>query len=389
MGGYDDNNDIKKNEEQNNYQIKFRNNKKNAFLKSISYFVIIVLVAVLSSVVTANYITEKKFPELQKSLKKQNTSTSSSKGIETVTSEPIKENAVTKVAETVGPAVVAISNSQEGFFGDVENGSGSGIIFNEEGYIVTNYHVIEGATKVTVKLSSGKELNAKIIGTDSKSDLAVIKIDAKNLPVAKFGDSSKVKVGDMAIAIGNPLGEEFAGSVTAGIISALNRKIVQGEAVYKVLQTDAAINPGNSGGALCNSNGEVIGINSLKLGASVNAEGMGFSIAINEAKDIVDQLMKNGKVIRPVVGIYGGTVNPQASGGVKGVYVSKIVTGSGAEKAGVLQGDVITEFSDKKVETMSDLSSILFEHKVGDEVSCKVYRDGKTKKLKIKLTQMQ
>ncbi|WP_138203383.1 S1C family serine protease [Haloimpatiens lingqiaonensis] len=387
MGEYKENDGGLVTDEYNNYHIKFRKNKKNGIFKKIIYFIIFVLVAMISGAATANYVVENKYS--QGADKTKETPAKSINNSNDATTRIINANPINKVAETVGPAVVAISNRAEGFFGDVKQGTGSGIIFNEEGYIVTNNHVIEGATKLTVKLSSGKELEAKVVGKDPKSDLAVIKVNSKNLPVAKFGDSSKMKVGDLAVAIGNPLGEEFAGSVTAGIISALNRKIVSGEAVYKVLQTDAAINPGNSGGALCNENGEVIGINSLKLGAQVNAEGMGFAIAINEAKGIIDQLMKNGKVIRPIMGIYGGTVNPQATGGIEGVYVTKLVPNSGAEKSGIQAGDILTEFDNKKIKSFSDLSAILFEHKVGDVVSCKVWRNGETEKYKIRLSEAE
>ncbi|WP_102399454.1 S1C family serine protease [Haloimpatiens massiliensis] len=385
MGEYRENNSEQMNNSDNNYHIKFRKNKKNSFFKKIAYFIVFILVAMVSGAVTANYVVENKYSQSNDNSKNVPTKNINS-GNGAVT-QIVKGNPINKVAETVGPAVVAISNRAEGFFGDVKQGTGSGIIFSEEGYIVTNNHVIENATKLTVKLSSGKELEAKVIGADPKSDLAVIKINSKNLPVAKFGDSSKVKVGDLAIAIGNPLGEEFAGSVTAGIISALNRKIVSGESIYKVLQTDAAINPGNSGGALCNENGEIIGINSLKIGAQVNAEGMGFAIAINEAKEIVEQLKNNGKVVRPVVGIYGGTVNPQATGGIEGVYVSKLVPNGGAQRAGIQAGDIMIEFDNKKIRNFSDLSAILFEHKVGDVVSCKVWRNGKTEKYKVRLAE--
>lgn len=369
----------------NNSHIKFKNKKKGNVLKGIIYLVVLIIVAVVSSVITANYVVDKKYSSTNSNL--NNNISSKQQQQDVPTNEPTANKCITRVAEKVGPAVVAISNRAEGFFGDVKEGTGSGIIFDERGYIVTNNHVIEGATKLTVKLSSGKTLDAKVVGADPKSDLAVIKINAKNLPVAQFGNSSKVRVGDLAIAIGNPMGEEFAGSVTAGIISALNRKIVVGESVYKVLQTDAAINPGNSGGALCNADGEVIGINSLKLGAQVNAEGMGFAIAINEAKSIIVSLMKNGKVIRPTIGIYGATVNPQATGGIEGVYVSKLVIGSGGERSGIKPGDIIVEFDNKKIKNFSDLSSILFEHKVGDVVSCKVWRNGETHKFKIRLSE--
>lgn len=386
MGEYKQNDQNLWQNRDNNSHIKFRNRKRGSITKTIFYLVIFIIISIICGGLTANYVAEKKYSALINDLKKDNLKIGKEKNI--ISSETNKENSITSVAEMVGPAVVAISNRAEGFFGDVKQGTGSGIIFNEQGFIVTNNHVIEGASKITVKLSGGKELDAKVIGKDPKSDLAVIKINAKNLPVAKFGDSSKVKVGDLAIAIGNPIGDEFAGSVTAGIISALNRKIVVGESIYKVFQTDAAINPGNSGGALCNGKGEVIGINSLKLGAKVNAEGMGFAIAINEAKDIINQLMKNGKIVRPIIGIYGGTVNPQLTGGIEGVYITKLVQGSGAEKSGIKPGDIIVEFDNKKIKEFADLSSILFEHKIGDVVSCKIWRKGETYKYKIRLSEI-
>src|SRR3712207_3173415 len=262
--------------------INFRKNKIRNRIKKVFNSIIFVVIAAISGGVAATYITNK-------NVKNINTGYSGKNIVSQDTTREIPKNAITKVAEAVGPAVVGISNKGETFWGDITTSSGSGIIFKSDGYIVTNYHVIAGASTVTVKLASGQVLPAKLIGDDKRSDLAVIKINANNLPTAKFGDSSKIRVGDLAIAIGNPLGEEFAGSVTSGIISAVNRTMEYKGAVYRVLQTDAAINPGNSGGALCNENGEVIGINSLKLGPEVNAEGMGFAISIHEAKNIIDR----------------------------------------------------------------------------------------------------
>ncbi len=299
-------------------------------------------------------------------------------------SEQLPKNSITKVAESVGPAVVGISNKTEGYFGVEDQGSGSGIIFDPSGYIVTNNHVIDGAQKITVKLSTGKVLDASLVGKDTRSDLAVIKVNAKNLPVAKFGDSSKVKVGDVAIAIGNPLGEEFAGTVTAGIVSAINRKIQYGGALYKLIQTDAAINPGNSGGALCNEAGEIVGINSLKE----KAEGIGFAISINEAKDIIKSLMDYGKVSRPYLGISGKTISSEQAG-VSGVYVAQVVQGSGSAAAGIKPTDIIVELDGKKVTKFDDLADILDSHKVGDSVKVKVLRNDKYKEVNIILSEMK
>lgn len=298
----------------------------------------------------------------------------------------IPKNSITKVAEVVGPAVVGITNNVTTFTGrTVKQGTGSGIIFDKAGYIVTNQHVIEGATEVYVTLAGGKKLPARIIGADYRTDLAVLKIEAKDLPVAKFGDSSKVRVGDIAIAIGNPLGEEFSGSVTAGVISAVNRKMTVDGRTYKVIQTDASINPGNSGGALCNEAGEVIGINSLKISS---AEGMGFAISINEAKPIIESLMKNGYVSRPFIGIYYEFIDEEMAQEFNvpvGANIRGVERGSGAEEAGIRPGDIMVKFDGVDIKNMEDLSDALEKHKPGDVVSARIWREGQYIDVKIKL----
>ncbi|WP_125154115.1 S1C family serine protease [Clostridium rectalis] len=361
--------------------IKFKKNKRGYRFRNFLKLIIIIVIAAISGAATSAYIINKKYSGKNEYFYKNQLSNNKS------TAETPK-NAVNKVAEAVGPAVVGINNKGETFWGSTTQSSGSGIIFDPNGYIVTNNHVIEGASKVTVKLSNGKVLEAKLIGADKRSDLAVIKIEANNLPTAKFGDSSQVKVGDLAIAIGNPLGEEFAGTVTSGIVSALNRTMQYEGAVYKVLQTDAAINPGNSGGALCNENGEVIGINSLKLGANVNAEGMGFAIAINEAKGIVNSLMNYGKVKRPALGVLGKSVSSK-DGKIQGFYVNEVVQGSGAAAAGVKPTDVIIELDKTKVKSYEDLSEVLDKHKIGDSVKCTIWRNGSNIDVNIILSEMK
>lgn len=364
--------------------IKFRKDKRYSrarrFLKVIAF----VLIAIVSGSISGYYVVDKKINNIEKN--------EVYKGSPIVNKEEfsnkVSKSSITKVAENVGPAVVGISNKSENFWGQIDNDSGSGIIFKPDGYIVTNYHVIKGADQVTVKLSSGKVFPAKIVGYDERSDLAVIKIEANNLPTAKFGDSSKVNVGDLAIVIGNPLGEEFAGSVTAGIISALNRRVEHQGAIYKVLQTDAAINPGNSGGALCNENGEVIGINSLKIGATANVEGMGFAISINETKEIIDSLMNYGKVKRPSLGVMGQTVASR-DGKIKGFYVNEVILGSGAAKSGIKPTDVIIELNGKKVEKFDDMAQILEQHKIGDTIKCKIWRNGETKQVNVILSELK
>lgn len=368
-------------------EIKFI--KKKNPLKKFFRLVSFVLIAVLSGAITSNYIIEKKYSELFGNNSKNTDTAKNNINLEDAKISSFSDE-IAKVAEKVGPTVVGIVKTSKGSnLGIPDKSSGSGIIFDTNGYIVTNYHVIQDAENILVKLANGVNyINAKLIGSDPTSDLAVVKIDAKNLPTAKFGDSSKVRVGDLAIAIGNPLGEELAGTVTAGIISARNRKIQYGGSIYKVLQTDAAINPGNSGGALCNSSGEVIGINSLKLTDSQfqDVEGIGFAISINEANGIMQEIMKYGRVARPRLGIYGRNAILEDSNEVKGVYVSEVIKDSGAEKAGVTPGDIIVELDGKSITQFEDITEIIEKHKIGDAVSSKIWRKGKNINVKITLT---
>jgi len=306
-----------------------------------------------------------------------------SKDPETTT---IPKNSITKVAELVGPAVVGIDNNVRTWQGGTAlQGSGSGIIFDKRGYIVTNEHVIEGASNISVTLSGGRKVTAKLIGKDSKTDLAILKVDVDKLPVATFGNSSNVRVGDVAVAIGNPLGEEFSGSVTVGVISALNRSIDVDGRDYKVIQTDASINLGNSGGALCNEAGEVIGINSLKISS---AEGIGFAISINEARPIIDAIMKNGYVSRPSLGIISQFIDQNNSDYYRvpiGVYVQEIMSNNSVDTSGLKAGDIIVSLDQTQIKSEDDLSGIIDKHKVGDFVASKVWRDGKEISLKLRL----
>ncbi|MBL4936907.1 trypsin-like peptidase domain-containing protein [Clostridium sp. YIM B02515] len=389
--------------------IKFRNNKRNARFKGFLKGVAFILVAAVSGGTVAYYVVDTKYSKLSLVYGQNNPSMLEQAKTNTPTTD-IPKNSITMVAETVGPTVVGISNKLETFFGEKTNGSGSGIIFDKKGYIVTNYHVIQGAEKVTVKLpNTSKIFEAKFIGAEASRDIAVIKIDADSLPVAKFGDSSKVKTGDLSIAIGNPLGDEFAGSVTAGIISAVNRNISIQDRTgkvttrYKVLQTDAAINPGNSGGALCNEAGEIIGINSLKLGSDDNVEGMGFAITINDVKDIVSKIMSGVNATAQsstpdkqptskeqpnvLIGIQGRSAVPEADSGVKGVYVEEVTPNSGASAAGIKPSDIIVEIDKVKIDSMQQLQELLKKYKAGDSVSCKIWRNGKAYQAKITLSE--
>ncbi|GMM17646.1 MULTISPECIES: S1C family serine protease [Lactobacillus] len=300
-------------------------------------------------------------------------------------------------------------------FGDDEGGSskkngkletyseGSGVVYmksNGKGYIVTNNHVISGSDAVQVQLANGKTVSAKVVGKDSTTDLAVLSIDAKYVTqTAEFGDSKSLQAGQTVIAVGSPLGSEYASTVTQGIVSAPARTIETSSGNQQtVIQTDAAINPGNSGGALVNSAGQVIGINSMKLAQSsdgTSVEGMGFAIPSNEVVTIVNELVKKGKITRPQLGVRVVALNgiPEAyrsrlkikSNLKNGIYVASVNKSGSAARAGMKSGDVITAVDGKKVDDVASLHSILYSHKVGDTVNVTVNRNGKNVSLKVKL----
>jgi serine protease Do len=270
-----------------------------------------------------------------------------------------------------------LKTTSRDFFGRVYEGqgTGSGIIMDNQGHIITNNHVVEGVNDIKVILYDGKELEATLVGRDPQTDLAVIKVDPKGLIPAELGDSSKLEVGELAVAIGSPMGTEYAGSVTAGIVSGLNRQVNVGDNTIKLIQTDAAINPGNSGGALVNSEGKVIGINTIKL-AETTVEGMGFAIPINEAKPIVQEIISNKKIARPYLGISGQTITKELADQNKvpqGVYVLDVVAYSGADRAGIRKGDIITRLDGKKVTTIEELIAAIKNHKVGDVVQVEIF----------------
>ncbi|MFD2170563.1 S1C family serine protease [Tumebacillus lipolyticus] len=311
-------------------------------------------------------------------------------------SETINVNVQTGVVEAVEkikPAVVGVLNLQKNrdFFGrsagnEQMKGTGSGILFDDKGHIITNNHVVDGADTVEISLQDGKRIKAKVLGADSMTDLAVLEVDpndVKGITPAKFGNSESLNIGEPAIAIGNPLGLKFAQSVTVGVISATKREMPiydeSGVEVFSqnVLQTDAAINPGNSGGALVNIKGELIGINSAKI-SSTGVEGIGFAIPINEAQPILQQLMEKGSIVRPVMGIspvaltevpegYRGKVPVEA-----GIYVYQ--SHENAKKAGIEAGDVIVKIDGAAVEDPIQLRKILYKKQPGDSVKVEFYR---------------
>jgi len=277
----------------------------------------------------------------------------------------------------------------------IERGLGSGVIVNADGTILTNYHVVESADKITVETSDNKTFEAKVLGTDQPSDLALLKIDASNLPYLNLGDSDKVRVGDIVLAIGNPLG--IGQTVTAGIISAKGRRTGLSDGSYEdFLQTDAPINRGNSGGALVNVAGELIGINSqiLSGGPSGGSIGIGFSIPSNMAKSVMDQLLKDGKVHRGMLGVNIQNITPDTAQALElkdtsGVIVSDVKAGSAAEKAGLKRGDVITAFNGEKLEDTNILRNKVAQTAPGTTIKLTISREGKESDVNVTLDEFK
>lgn len=310
-------------------------------------------------------------------------------------------------ANKILPSIVGInieytinSNSFFGRNSSTATASGSGIIISEDGYILTNNHVVSSSSsesnsyyqitdagKVTVTLFNDEtEYEAKIVGQDKQTDLAVIKIEKNGLTKAEFADSDDVKVGEFAMAVGNPV--SMNSTVTCGIISAINRKVTDSDnKTYKCIQTDAAINSGNSGGALVNSEGKVIGINTLKL-SGTGIEGIGFAIPINSTTDVTSQLIQYNKVKRPYIGISGIDLDESTAKTynlVVGVYIKSIEDFSSAEKAGLKSGDVIISVDGKNIKTMDELNEIKNSHNIGDKLTLKINRDGNEKDITLTL----
>ena len=329
------------------------------------------------------------------------------------------ENSTTQAVDKVKDAVVSIitysGNSQSSFVGSDDtdtdsnteqiNSEGSGVIYKKDGddaYLVTNTHVISGAKKVDIRLADGTKVPGEIVGSDTYSDIAVVKISSEKVStVAEFGDSSQLSVGEIAIAIGSPLGSEYANTVTQGIVSSLNRhvslKSEDGQAIStNAIQTDTAINPGNSGGPLINIQGQVIGITSSKIASNggTSVEGLGFAIPANDVKNIIKQLEKDGKVTRPALGIHMVNLTNLSTADLQklklpdnvtsGVVVRSVQTNMPAN--GHLQRfDVITKVDDKAISSTTELQSALYSHSIGDSMTVTYYRNGKEETTKIKL----
>jgi len=269
-----------------------------------------------------------------------------------------------------------------------QRSGGSGVIVDKEGYILTNNHVIEGADKVKIKLNDGREFTATVKGQDSRTDLAVLNIKAKDLPVATLGDSDKLEVGEWAIAIGSPFGLEH--TVTVGVISAKGRSGLGTGTYEDFVQTDASINPGNSGGPLINIDGEVVGINAMIIQPGT---GIGFAIPINMAKQILSDLIKEGKVVRPWLGISAQDLTPEMIEHFRvkekeGVLVGQVHPGTGAEKAGLLSGDIIKSVDDKAIKNVTELVKEIQKKKVGQKVKLSLLRDGKGMTIEVTTTSM-
>lgn len=304
--------------------------------------------------------------------------------------DPNKQTlSVVEIAARAKPAVVAVNTelSITNPFGQTSAAAaaGSGFIISTDGYIVTNAHVIDGASKISVVLDSGATYQATLVGADSQDDLAVLKIDGKNLPTVSLGDSASLQVGELAVAIGNPLGE-LSGTVTVGIISALDRAVTIDNQSLTLLQTDAAINAGNSGGALLNSFGEVIGINTAK-NAGTGIEGLGFAIPIDHAKPIIEGLIKDGYITgRPRIGIYTQDVTAviaQQNQLHEGIYVAQVSAGGAAEKAGIQAGDVIVAANGRETLTTEALNTLKASLKPGDILELTLYRQSQKMTVKV------
>ena len=364
-------------------------------------FIPCIVSAVLASVITAGAVGIGGYAYLNANYKPAAaTGATPELGVTLVTTHAGGELTVNQIAKKLGPSCVGVINKAkvqpQRFFDPfsgryyyyqnpaegemVQQGSGSGIIISEDGYIVTNQHVIADATEISIVLNSGEEHKATLVGADEKTDLAVLKINATGLTPATLGDSNLAEVGDLAVAIGNPLGQELAGTVTAGVISAVNRKMTVENRTYNLIQTDAAINPGNSGGALVNKYGEVIGINSIKMSQS-GVEGIGFAIAMSEAKPIIDDLMSSGYVSgRSRIGI-------TATESRNGLTVYSVEAGSGADKAGIKQGDFIVKADGIVVNTVNGLNEIKEKKSPGDYITLTVIRNGGLVDIKVLLSE--
>ena len=381
----------------------------NKFSKTFGQLLLVILISFLSGLLGSLAV-------LQFNQKQGNGEQNSAAVTQTAVNN---ENSTTQAVDKVKDAVVSIitysGNSQSSFVGSDDtdtdsnteqiNSEGSGVIYKKDGddaYLVTNTHVISGAKKVDIRLADGTKVPGEIVGSDTYSDIAVVKISSEKIStVAEFGDSSQLSVGETAIAIGSPLGSEYANTVTQGIVSSLNRhvslKSEDGQAIStNAIQTDTAINPGNSGGPLINIQGQVIGITSSKIASNggTSVEGLGFAIPANDVKNIIKQLEKDGKVTRPALGIHMVNLTNLSTADLQKLKLPDNVTSGVAVRSvqknmpanGHLQRfDVITKVDDKAISSTTELQNALYSHSIGDEMTVTYYRNGKEETTKIKL----
>ncbi|WP_230199515.1 S1C family serine protease [Bacillus testis] len=402
---------------------QYEKQRKRKMKPKTKGFLSTVAAGVIGSVITLSVIPFTDYPDMFQGDHSSSQSASQDAQVETkpmkVTQTSTAKASIADMVEKASPAIVGVVNMQRqqqsfgSFFRgseqqsnadgeEIESGSGSGVIFKKEGnyaYIVTNNHVIEGASKIEVALADGKQTTAELIGADALSDLAVLKIPSKYVTsVLEFADSSALRAGDEVIAIGNPLGLDLSRTVTQGIVSAVNRSVAvntsAGEWNLNVIQTDAAINPGNSGGALLNPSGQVVGINSLKISEN-GVEGLGFAIPSNELVPIVNEIIETGQVQRVYLGVGLASIDeipemylqdlPKSVDG--GVIVTNIDKDSAAYRAGLKVQDVIVAINDMKVKSPTELRQYLYSKlKVGDRATIKFYRDGQLKTATVTLT---
>lgn len=352
-------------------------NRKSIF-KYFVFYVFTIFSSILAVIIYLKY-----FPVSSKIITEE----------KTINETKLSETAIEEAIESVYDSVVTV----ESYRNNQNIGSGSGFIYKSEdkGYILTNHHVIDNADKVEVILTNNEVVEVQLLGSDEYTDIAVLSINKDKITkVAKLGNSDNVNLGSTVITVGSPMGSEYSGSITRGILSGKDRMIETDNIIAKVMQTDAAINPGNSGGPLVNLAGEVIGITSMKL-AEEEIEGMGFAIPINDVKNYVTYLEKGEEIQRPSIGIsiidlsdryslfrYGISINNDIK---QGVVISDIQSGKSAEKAGLKKGDIITKFDNNKITSISSLRYYLYQYKTGDIVKVTYIREGKEETLDMKL----
>jgi len=309
---------------------------------------------------------------------------------------PVNEKDVIAAIQKVSPAVVSVATLrviQESLFDAVPvRGLGSGIIFDSNGGILTNHHIVEDAERVEVVTSDGKKFQGEVLGSDAMSDVAVVRVDGEGLPAVKLGDSDKLVVGQIAIAIGNPYGFLLPGpTATVGVISALKRHLHVEDRMYEdLIQTDASINPGNSGGPLVDSSGSVIGVNTANIPF---AQGIGFAIPTNTARRIAKEIIEHGRVVRPYLGVAGLTLNRDIAESYElphqdGVLVVKVGRGSPADRAGVSAGDIILEADNKPLKTSEDLQHVVQDKKVGENLELSIARSQRQGKISVTLREI-